>query len=787
MQLIPNISLQKKLERTARYLVFIVIGISIIVLFGWQFNVEIMKRMIPGLVAMNPLTAVGFLLVSAAFLLKQEGALKQQKTALATLFALVVIIAGAVKFIDFIYDFNLKPDLLLFGEKVRNTLVNGKPNYMAPNTAVCLVLSGLAILLLNVEVRSKYIPVQLVALCIAFAGLLSILGYIYKVEAFYKIPLFVPMAFHTALCFFLIALGMLFANPGRGMMKEFTSVYTGSITAQRLLPAAVIVPAALGFLRLYGDWAGLYTKEFGVAIFALAIILAFLVLIWYNSILLNRRDALSKQTEDALQQTRSENEYLANLVDKSNDGIVSFDESFVILSWNKGAEKIYGYTLEEVRGKYSGDVLKSGYNNERLDEWISQLKRDGQWTGELKQVHKNGAEVNCLLSTSVLKDDKGNITGFLTITKDITDRKREEEKLRKSEERFRLLVNNVRDYAIFMLDQEGRIISWNNGATHIHGYTEDEIIGKNIEIFYTQEDRANKEPAANLAMAKENGSYEMEGVRIRKDGTRFLANVVFTVLLNDDGSLRGYSKITRNITKRKQLENDLRKSNAEMEAFTYSVSHDLRAPLRSIIGFTKILEDDYTAQLDEEAKRIMGIITNNTIKMGMLIDDLLNFSRMSKQDIIKTDFDTHEMLKGIIADQGNRNGKPIQWTVGQLPRMYADINSVKQVWINLLSNAVKYSSGKNDPHIWIDAENKGGYLIFSVKDNGVGFDEKYSNKLFKVFQRLHSSNEFEGTGVGLAIVEKIVSKHGGEVWAKAIPGEGATFYFSIPEKPVGVN
>ena len=782
MQLIPNIPLIQRLEGATKYLVSIVILIGSFVLIGWQFDMVILKSMIPGLVAMNPVTASCLILISGAFLFKKFGSGKNIML-LGNLFALLVLFVGIHKMTDFIYDFNVKPDLLFYSDKIKLTLINGKPNFMAPNTAVCLILSALCLLLWNVETKARRVPMQFFALLIAFMGLLSILGYIYQVKTFYEVPLFIPMALHTALCFFLISIAFLFAHPGKGVIKEFTSVFTGSITAQLLIPAAIILPALLGLLRLYGDWAGWYSKEFGVALFALSIIIVFLMLIWYNSVLLNKRDFLKKQTEDALQKSREEIAYMAGLIDKTSDGIISFDHSFNIMTWNKGAEKIYGYTQEEVKGKPSRSIFRNDYPRAQLDEWAGQLKDKGHWSGELKQHHKTGVPVYCLLSTTVLTDGKGGINGFLTVAKDVTEKQREEDKLKKSEECFRLLVNNAKDYAIFMLNTKGEVVSWNNGAALIHGYHENEIIGKPMDVFYTEADRLNAVPASNLEEAKNIGHFETEAMRLRKDGSHFFASIVFTALYNDNAELSGYSKITRDITKSKQLESDLRKSNAEMEAFTYSVSHDLRAPLRSIIGFTSILEEDHAAKLDDEAKRLMSIITRNTKRMGTLIDDLLSFSKMSKQDIIKTDFDTNEMVANIITEldiKSSRNN--IRWMINDLCPMYADINSIKQVWINLISNAVKYSAKQVQSEIRIGADKRNGSTVFYIKDNGVGFDDKYSNKLFKVFQRLHSSSEFEGTGVGLAIVDKIISKHGGEVWAEAEVNKGATFYFSIPDR-----
>jgi light-regulated signal transduction histidine kinase (bacteriophytochrome) len=226
----------------------------------------------------------------------------------------------------------------------------------------------------------------------------------------------------------------------------------------------------------------------------------------------------------------------------------------------------------------------------------------------------------------------------------------------------------------------------------------------------------------------------------------------------------------------------LRKSNDELEAFSYSVSHDLRAPLRGIIGFAAILQEEYGSKLDAEANRIIEVIKENTIKMGQLIDDLLAFSRMGKEDIRKTTVDTNKMVRNIVNELPGQNSNQhiVKWQISELPQVSADINTIRQVWINFLSNAVKYSRNIQQPLITIGSSVEDDFIVFSIRDNGVGFDEKYSNKLFKVFQRLHDGEEFEGTGVGLALAEKIVSKHGGKVWAEGRPNEGACFYFSLP-------
>ncbi|MEO8404159.1 MAG: CHASE3 domain-containing protein [Chitinophagaceae bacterium] len=349
---------------------------------------------------------------------------------------------------------------------------------------------------------------------------------------------------------------------------------------------------------------------------------------------------------------------------------------------------------------------------------------------------------------------------------------------RLNEERFKSLLDAAPD-ATLIVNAKGIIQLTNQQTERLFGYNNADMIGKPVELLIPTGLPGKSSVNVNGHVHGVAASANVELNAKKRNGSIFPVEISLSPIQTNEGVL--VSTSLRDITLRKKLENDLKKSNAEMEAFTYSVSHDLRAPLRGIVGFTAILEDEYTSKLDAEANRLTGIIKSNTLKMGHLIDDLLTFSRMGRQDMLKTDTDIQVMVNEIVEEVRQQpNGDRVEWVIHPLPEAKVDINTLRQVWINLISNAVKYTGKVTQPHIEIGSYAEGDSVVFFVKDNGVGFDEQYSNKLFKVFQRLHSEQEFEGTGVGLALVEKIVSKHGGNVWANAKVNEGANFYFSIP-------
>jgi PAS domain S-box-containing protein len=372
-------------------------------------------------------------------------------------------------------------------------------------------------------------------------------------------------------------------------------------------------------------------------------------------------------------------------------------------------------------------------------------------------------------------------------SQDMLTRYAAQEATRAAEAKYRQLVDSVKDYAIIMLDPHGFVTSWTSGAEKIKGYKADEIIGKHFTTFYTAEDKASGKAELELQSAAREGRFEDESWRVRKDGTRFWANVILVPLRDLNGNLTGYGKITRDLTQRKKAEDEMRKNsialsaaNKELEAFSYAVSHDLRAPLRGVDGFSQALMEDYGDRLDEEGKDYLKRVRAGVQRMGKLIDDLLNLSRLTRGQMRVGDVDLSKMARDIVEELRERDShRKVDVIIQEGLETRGDAGLLGAALENLLSNAWKFSSKNPQARIEFGAQDINGELVYFVRDNGAGFDMAYADKLFGAFQRLHHTEDFQGTGVGLATVRRVIHRHGGRIWVDAKEGQGATFYFTI--------
>jgi PAS domain S-box-containing protein len=371
------------------------------------------------------------------------------------------------------------------------------------------------------------------------------------------------------------------------------------------------------------------------------------------------------------------------------------------------------------------------------------------------------------------------------------------EALWQSEQRFDLLVESLSDYAVILLDPQGRIVSWNPGAERITGFGPEEAIGQHCSLFYRPEEVVANLPDRLLWTAAHQGRAAEEGWRVRKDRSQFWADTVVSVLRDQHGELAGFARITRDVTERKEAEEEIRKLNAslehrvrertvelsaanrELQAFTYSVAHDLRGPLRGIRTYLGILQE-MRARLPAEAAEFLDRSGQCSERMSRLIDDLLKLAHVGQRALQRQPTALDQLVAEVVGElEPESRNRQVQWRIEPLPIIPADPGLLRQVLVNLLHNALKYTRRQSRAVIQVGQAQIEGELALFIRDNGVGFDMKHVHKLFQPFSRLHQRQEFEGSGVGLAIVERIVSKHGGRVWAKAREGHGATFYFTL--------
>jgi PAS domain S-box-containing protein len=474
--------------------------------------------------------------------------------------------------------------------------------------------------------------------------------------------------------------------------------------------------------------------------------------------------------------------------DASPLGVFVTDTKGNCVYTNLSYQKITGYAPENLLGTGWLKAIHKEDLEQVKKSWFEATEHKKKYESIHRFVQPNGTAVWTSVKAAEMIDNN-KIIGYVGTVDDLTVMKDAEEKIIQST----YMINNATD-AIIASDLNWSINSYNNAAQNIYGFTADEVIGKIAEDVLLTDFVGSSKREFLLAL-KYKGSWSGEVVQKRKDGT--FVPILSSLSINRDnqGNAIGYLAVNRDITERKKREEiigklnveleqnlmELEMTNRELESFSYTISHDLRAPLRAIDGFTQILKEDYIANFDSEAIRLMDVVMSNAKKMGQLIDDLLHFSRLSKQEIIKTDVNMQAIVESTIADF--KNSQPdlaVTFKINSMPNAKSDISTIKQVWINLISNAIKYSSTKPNPKIEIGYIDKIDVGVYFIKDNGVGFNMNYYDKLFGVFQRLHN-DEFDGTGVGLAIVQRIIQKNGGKVWADAKVNKGATFYFSLPK------
>jgi len=1014
-----------------------VIGVGCLVLAGWALESSFLKSLYPdlGLVKFN--TALAFVLSGASVVLLQENAANGRRKMLAKVCALIVTLVGFLTICEYISGQNLGVDQLIFRDIV--TVDESAPGRMSMPTAISFLLLGFALLAIDSKGLKGYRISEFLAFAVMIVSASAVVEYVYGSTALYRLDVYLPMAPNTAFVLLVLCLGVCAARPDAGMVAIFTSDGIGGTIARRILPPVMLIPFLLGWLRLAGQWARLFDLQFGVGMLVISNIIFVTILILWNARALDRADTNRKIAEER-------NAGLAAIVDSSQDAIIGKSLDGTIISWNKGAEQIYGYAAQELIGKNISMLLPPGVVDE-LTVILDRLNR-GESIDHYETLRRrqDGEIIHVSLSASPVKNARGEIVGASAIARDITGRKRAEESLRESEERYRSLFDNMTEAFVLcriVCDDLGKPVDYihlaaNTGFELQSGLKAESIIGKTareldpehvdetIETFgrvaltgvpaylelyngsqkrhyeyyvfqpapgqfalifhdvsdrkradeelrklsraveqtpasivitdakgtiefvnpefsiatgYSREQALGKKPSIlgsgvhsdifyeemwNTILAgniwrgefcnkRKNGElfWEQASIAPIRDATgaithfvavkediterrraekalqeseeqyrllyeNMLEGAAYCKMIFDEqhqpvdfvylsvnsafGRLTGlnnvlgkrvtevipgikesfpelleiYARVAMtgrperfeidfkplnawlaitvysteqehfvavfdNITDRKNAEQQIRNlnealeqrviertaqleaANKELEAFSYSVSHDLQAPVRHIGGFAELLRKQAASSLEGKNLEYLGFIAESAKKMGQLIDDLLAFSRLGKSEIKTSKVDMRKLVDEVLQTLKEQSGrKDITFKIDSLPTVNGDCTLLRQVIINLLSNAVKFTRHKESAQIQIGSTSNGEETVFFVRDNGVGFDMRYATKLFGVFRRLHREDEFEGTGIGLANVRRIVHRHGGRTWAEGAVGEGATFYFSLP-------
>jgi PAS domain S-box-containing protein len=482
-----------------------------------------------------------------------------------------------------------------------------------------------------------------------------------------------------------------------------------------------------------------------------------------------------------VEQERRESEQRFNIVyNKIPFAAVLSKQDGVILDVNQAFERVFGYTKDEVLGKTS---LEVGINVdlESRERIISELRSRGcAYDVELKLFTKS-RDVRVFLVNLDIVDIRGEKL-ILQTAQDITERKYAEEKVVYQA----ALLSNVND-AVIASDAQFNLTAWNAAAESLYGWKAEEVIGRNgLEIVQTEWPEMDaKEMRRTIA---ETGRWLGEATQARRDGTRFPVEVSSIVLYDASGQVSGYISVNRDITERKRADeelhrtmHELRRSNAELEQFAYVASHDLQEPLRGIAGLAQLLQQRYQGQLDSQSDEFIGLIVEGTQRMQTLINDLLAYSRIGRRgetiQLIEVETALNATLKNL-----NAAIQEYEATItnDSLPKVRADATQLIQLFQNLIGNAIKFRANR-PPQIHIGVSEAGDFWQFSVQDNGIGIEPQYFERIFQVFQRLHTRQEYKGTGIGLAICKKIIERNGGQIWVESEFGRGSTFYFTLPK------
>jgi PAS domain S-box-containing protein len=740
------------------------------VLIGWALDVIFLKSIFHAWTTMQANTAACFLLAGVSTLLLERENAPPQSRWLGRCLATIVLMTALLTLAEHLLGWNLRMDQFLFLDRAADSAYPGR---MGISAALSFVMLGCSLLLLDVEAGDGH-PSQICAIAAIAISLTSLYGHFFG-RPYYGTAL--PIVLTLAA----LGLGVLLARPSRGLMAIATSNRGAGILIRRLLPVGLVVFGVLGWLRVNSIAAGIVSDELGEALFVTVRIFVFALLIWFTAREVDRAEAKQAQAEEALR--RSEENYRL-LFENNPLPVWIYDlDSLRFVDVNQTAIRQYGYSKEEFLSMTIQD-LRPAEDSPALLESVPRVTPEDEFQGEWAHRKKDGSIITVIITSHGLARDHRRAR--LVVALDVTRRKLAEQALEESEARFRSVVETARD-AIVSANGEGKIIYFNGSAERIFGYSAGEVQGEPLQVIVPEFHAAHDAGFDRfLRMGEARGiGQAVELAGRRKDGSEFplqLSLADWTL-----GDAKYFTAVLSDISERVEAERQilertaqLETANKELETFSYSVSHDLRAPLRGIDGFSEILLREYADKLDETGQDYLRRVRAASQRMAVLIDDLLTLSRVTRAAMRRESVDLTALGEAVIAEL--RKAEPdrcVEFVAAPQLVAEGDARLLMLVLENLLGNSWKFTSKHPRSRIELGMIPTANRPAYFVRDDGAGFDPGGKDRLFGAFQRLHRISEFPGTGIGLATVQRIIHRHGGEVWAEGRVEQGATFYFTV--------
>jgi PAS domain S-box-containing protein len=780
------------------------ISVGLSGLVGWRYRLTSLLSWNLAPVTMKANTCLCFVLLGLSLWLARQAThhpfTRARAIACKTTAALASLI-GLLTLSEHLFGANLGIDQLLMAQPAMFPNDGLRLGLMSPLTAAGFSLCGFVLLSLDWRTRHGYRPAQILSLLTAAGATSGLFSFavdprIYAAHLSLSLP--------SAVTIFIVSFGSICVRPESGLGSLLCSRDIGGVLLRRLLPA-VFIPVFQGWFRWRISTAGFsaWTIEVIAAVTSMGLLVA--TIAWV-AVVVDRSSGEQRKLEEA-------RERLAAIVDSSADAIISKALDGTVTHWNDGAEKLFGYESSEALGRTTQMILPPDQENEEAHILADIALGHRVFHFETVRVRKDGHRLDVSVTVSPVRDSTGAIVGLSSISRDITRRKQteaaleaqvqssalSEQALRTQSTLLRSVLDNINE-GLVAVNRQGRFIIWNAAAKRILGLGPTDLPIAQWSAHYGFFELDCITPVgpgqSPLALALEGTTTVAEmfvrnhaipgGTWVESSGhpMRDVEGVSqgAVVALWDITQRKKHEQLTREGNE--ELEQrvlartaELAEASKELEIIADSMAHDLRTPLRHIAGFAAIVMEDFGLSIDPKAVRYLERMREAAAKVGELLDELLGLMRVGRQETRMQSIDLNRVVRESIAFlHADTEGRQVLWNIADLPGVEGDAKLIKRVFLNLISNALKYSRPRSPAIIEIGQNAK---KAFFVRDNGVGFNMEYADKVFRLFQRLHHTEDFEGNGVGLATVQRIIRKHKGSVWAEAEPNKGATFFFTI--------